>query len=199
MIGYKFRLACGLVLLAFSVLSGCASANLQLRPTYQPVGVSKGKGGVVVLAAQIEAARPEGWFIGEVRESGGKVKGLVISETAPSILVRDALQQELLRAGYTVQIASGIPKGEERGLVLNKVSLKLDELSSLVKSEADCRVSFSVEIWKNGAKTNTLTFESRNSDFAVKDREKLHYAVLQKALGSAFTQAVPALVEQLGK
>lgn len=199
MIGYRFRSACGLVLVACLALSGCASANLQLKPTYQPVGSSKGKGGVVALAAQIEAARPEGWFVGEVRESGGKVKGLVISETAPSVLVRDALQQELLRAGYTVQVASVMPKGGERGLVLNKVSLKLDELSSLVKSEVECRVSFEVEVWKNGVRTNTLSFESRNSDFALKDREKLHYEVLQKALGSAFAQAAPALVEQLGK
>lgn len=199
MIRHGFKLVCCLILLACAVLSGCASANLQLRPAYQPVGVSKGKGGVVVLAAQIEADRPEGWFVGEVRESGGKVKGLVISETAPSVLVRDALQQELVRAGYTTQVVSAIPRGVERGIVLSKVALKLDEVASLVKSEADCRVSFSVEIWKNGAKTNTLTFESRNSDFALKDREKLHYAVMQKALGSAFSQAVPTLVEQLGK
>ena len=199
MIGFRFRLACGLVLVACSVLSGCASANLQLKPAYQPVGGLKGKGGVLLLAAQTEGARPEGWFIGEVKESGGKVKGLVISETAPQVLVRDALQQELLRAGYTVRLDSVIPKEDERGVVLSKVLLKLDEVASLVKSEVECRVSFSVEIWKNGAKINTLTFESRNSDFALKDREKLHYAVLQKALGSAFLQAVPALVEQFDK
>jgi len=199
MIGYRFRLACGLVLVACSLLSGCASANMQLKPSYQSVGGTKGKGGVVVLAAQAEGARPEGWFIGEVKESGGKVKGLVISETAPQVLVRDALQQELLHAGYTVRLDSAIPREEARGIVLSKVLLTLDEVASLVKSEVECRVSFSVEIWKNGAKTNTLTFESRNSDFTLRDREKLHYAVLQKALSSALSQAVPTLVEQLDK
>lgn len=185
------------------VLAGCASSDILLKPTYQPVGGATGKSGVVVLATQMDKgpsadARVQ-WVLGEVRESGGTIRGNVVSEISPQTLVRDALQQELLRAGYTVRIAEALPGDAERGLVLNRIVLKLDERSSLVKNEADCRVSFAVEVWKKGARTTTLSFESRSSDFAVRDREKLHYEVMQKALGSAFSQAVPALLEQLGK
>lgn len=193
-----------LLLLLIVLLSGCATADLQLKPSYQPVGVTKGPGGALVLASALEGTVPGAgeriqWVLGEVKDTDGKIKGNITSATAPTALVRDALQQELLRAGYAVQVAKELPKDSQSGIVLSASTLQLDETSSLVKVEADCRVSFSVEIWSKGVKTNTLSFESRFSDFAVKDREKLHQDVLQKAFASAFKRAVPAIVEQLKK
>ncbi|SJZ51021.1 hypothetical protein SAMN02745119_00827 [Trichlorobacter thiogenes] len=192
------------MLLLVALLAGCATSDLQLKPSYQPVGAAKGPGGSLVLASSLEGTVPGvgeriQWILGEVKDTDGKVKGNVTSPTAPTALLRDALQQELLRAGYTVQVAKTVPKDAEYGLVLAASALQLDETRSLIKVEADCRVSFSVEIWVKGAKTNTLSFESRFSDFAVKDREKLHQDVLQKAFASAFKRALPAIVEQLKK
>jgi len=186
------------------LLAGCATSDLQLKPSYQPVNEAKGPGGSLVLASSLEGTVPGvgeriQWILGEVKDTDGKVKGNVTSPTAPSALVRDALQKELLQAGYTVQVGKVVPQDAEYGLVLAASSLQLDETRSLVKVEADCRVSFSVEIWVKGAKTNTLSFESRFSDFAVRDREKLHQDVLQKAFASAFKRALPAIVEQLKK
>jgi len=192
------------VLLLLAMLSGCATADLQLKPGYQPVGDTKGPGGTLVLASSLEGSVPGTgervqWILGEVKDADGKVKGDVTSPTAPTALLRNALQQELLRAGYEVKIDRSLPAGAHQGLVLAATTLQLDETRSLVKVEADCRVSFSVEIWRKGVKATTLSFESRFSDFAVRDREKLHQDVLQRAFASAFKQAVPAIVEQLKK
>lgn len=197
-------LRCALPVLMIGLLGGCATADLQLKPSYRPVNEAKGPGGSLVLASSLEGTVPGvgeriQWILGEVKDTDGKVKGNVTSPTAPTALLRDALQQELLRAGYTVQVGKAVPKDAEYGLVLAASTLQLDEIRSLVKVEADCRVSFSVEIWVKGAKTNTLSFESRFSDFAVKDREKLHQDVLQKAFASAFKRALPAIIEQLKK
>lgn len=185
------------------LLTACAATELHLKPSYQPVGESKGKNGVVLLASSLDGVRAEDariqWVFGEIRDSDGKVKGNITSSSSPATVLRDALQLELLRAGYQVQLVTVLPAGTERGLVLSAATLQLDETVTLVKSEAVSRVGLSVEVWKKGAKTNTLSFESRFSDFALKDREKLHTTVMQKALGSAFSKAVPALVEQLDK
>jgi len=202
---HAFKLSCMTVMfLLLVLLAGCATSDLQLKPSYQPVNEAKGPGGSLVLASSLEGTVPGvgeriQWILGEVKDTDGKVKGNVTSPTAPTALLRDALQQELLRAGYTVQVGKAVPKDAEYGLVLAASTLQLDETRSLVKVEADCRVSFSVEIWVKGAKTNTLSFESRFSDFAVRDREKLHQDVLQKAFASAFKRALPAIVEQLKK
>lgn len=186
-----------------SMLMACAATDLHLKPSYQPVGESKGDGALVILASTLDGARSEDqrvhWIIGEVSDSDGKVKGNVTSSASPAAVVRNALQEELLRAGYKVQIGAALPDKVARGLVLSEAKLQLDEKATLVKSEAESRVSISVEVWKNGVKTNTLSFESRFSDFALKNREKLHTEVLQKALAAVFAKAVPALVEQLGK
>lgn len=199
---YRFNLL--ILLSAALLLGGCATADLQLKPDYQPVGDVRGPGGTLVLASSLEGTVPGvgeriQWILGEVKDTDGKVQGNVTSPTAPSALVRNALQQELLRAGYAVQVAGSVPKDAGHGLVLAASTLHLDETRSLIKVEADCRVSFSVEIWVKGAKTNTLSFESRFSDFAVRDREKLHQEVLQKAFASAFKRALPAILEQLKK
>ena len=192
------------LLLLVAMLAGCATSDLQLKPDYQPVADVKSTGGPLVLASSLDGTVPGvgeriQWILGEVKDTDGKVKGNVTSPTAPSALVRDALQKELLRAGYAVQVTKTVPQEAAYGLVLAASTLQLDEIRSLVKVEADCRVSFSVEIWVKGAKTNTLSFESRFSDFAVRDREKLHQDVLQKAFASAFKRALPAIVEQLKK
>ncbi len=195
----------GGVLLVLAVFaSGCATSDLQLKPSYQAVGETKGSGGTLILASSLEGTVPGvgeriQWILGEVKDTDGKIKGNVTSVSAPTAVVRDALQQELLRAGYAVQIDKALPPNVDRAVVLSAGKLTLDEIRSLVKVEAECKVSFKVEIWRNGAKTNTLSFESRYSDFAIKDREKLHQEVLQKAFASAFKRAVPAIVEQLKK
>lgn len=195
----------GGVLLVLAVFaSGCATSDLQLKPSYQAVGETKGSGGTLILASSLEGTVPGvgeriQWILGEVKDTDGKIKGNVTSVSAPTAVVRDALQQELLRAGYAVQIDKALPPNVDRAVVLSAGKLMLDEIRSLVKVEAECKVSFTVEIWRNGAKTNTLSFESRYSDFAIKDREKLHQEVLQKAFASAFKRAVPAIVEQLKK
>lgn len=200
-----FRRCCQtVVLLLLALLAGCATSDLQLKPGYQPVGDTKGPGGALVLASSLEGSVPGAgervqWILGEIKDSDGKVKGNVTSPTAPSALLRNALQQEFQRAGYAVQNDTSLPKDSDQGLVLTATSLHLDEIRSLVKVEADCRVSFSVEIWLKGVKTTTLSFESRFSDVAVRDRAQLHQDVLQKAFASAFKRAVPAIMEQLKK
>jgi hypothetical protein len=193
-----------LLVVTVAVLGGCAASDVQLKTSYQPGGFGTGGSGHLMLASSLEGTVPGvgervQWILGDVKDTDGKVKGNVTSSVAPTALVRDALQQELLRAGFAVRLDKSLHKGVEQGVVLSASSLHLDETSSLVKVEADCRVSFSVEIWVKGMKTNTLSFESRFSDFAVKDREKLHQDVLQKAFASAFKRAVPAIVEQLKK
>ncbi|MDD2500116.1 MAG: hypothetical protein PHN92_04775 [Geobacter sp.] len=202
---HALKLSCvAVICLLVALLAGCATSDLQLKPSYQPVTEAKGPGGSLVLASSLDGTVPGvgeriQWILGEVKDTDGKVKGNVTSPTAPSALVRDALQKELLRAGYAVQVTKTVPQEAANGLVLAASTLQLDETRSLVKVEADCRVSFSVEIWVKGAKTNTLSFESRFSDFAVRDREKLHQDVLQKAFASAFKRALPAIVEQFKK
>ena len=192
-------------LLLLAVMFGCAANDIQLqKPVYNPVGSTKGAGGKVLLASSLEGTIPGvgeriQWILGEVRDSDGKVKGNVTSQIAPSALVRDALKLELLKAGYAVDMDKSVSSGIKNGLLLSASSLTLDEIRSLIRVEAECKVSFTVEIWRNGAKTNSLSFESRFADIAVKDREKLHQDVLQKAFEAAFSRAVPAIVEQLGK
>ncbi len=201
----SFRSAGLFLLLAMvAVLGGCATADVQLKPTYQPVGEAKGPGGQLILASSLEGTVPGvgeriQWILGEVKDSDGKVKGNVTSPTAPSALIRDALQQELLRAGYAVKIDRVVPTHADYALLIKTASVQLNEVSSIVKSDVECKASFAVEIWLKGKKTNTLSFEASRSGITMTDRDKLYNEVFQKAFSAMFGNAVADIVAALKK
>jgi len=191
------------LLLAVSLLAACAPVDVTLKPTYQSIGEIKGGGGPLVLASALEtASKPDGtqrvqFIYGEIKDTDGRIKGNVVSPVAPASLVRDALQQELLKAGYTVQFAAALPKQVEHGLLLTTASVTLDEVASLVKIEAECKVQVTLELWKQGLLVRKLTYGKNVSDFAVRDREKLHQQLLQKALGAVMKDAIADLITYL--
>lgn len=188
------------LVLVTGVLSACAPTDLVLKPSYQPASEIKGAGGTVLLVSNLDGMTGLGrvqFIYGEVKDTDGRVKGNVVSSVAPATLVRDALQQELLRAGYTAQIVAGLPKDVQQGVVLTGAMVSLDEVTSLVKIEAECKVQVVLELWKNGALVRKLTYGKNVSDFAVRDREKLHQQLLQKALGAVMKDATADLVTYL--
>jgi hypothetical protein len=76
--------------------------------------------------------------------------------------------------------------------------LDLEEVSSIIKAEGSSRLIFSLELWKNGKKFKKSNYESRTSDFAIKDRDLLLPAILQNSLQDLMKQAVPDLIKELG-
>lgn len=186
-------------LLSCFLLAACAPTDLVFRPDYRPVVAGgRGSGPLVVVSPVATAAKPEGavrvpFVYGEVKDTGGKIKGNVVSQVAPLALVQSALQQELTAAGYSVQLNSAVPKGADRVLVLTAASVTLDEVTSLVKISAECKVQLTLELWQKGSLVSRLTYGKNIADFAVRDREKLHQQLLQKTLGAVMTAVVADL------
>ena len=180
------------------VLAACAPADLVLVPRYTAVGEHRG-GGQLVLGVATDGPGATGgvereqFVYGEVRTTDGKIKGNLLGPVAPAMLVRDALQQELTKSGYDLQFDSALARQAERGVVLTVVSLSLDEVASLVKIEAECKVQLVLELWQQGALLSRLTYSKTLSEFAVRDREQLHRKVLQKTLGAVMQAATADL------
>jgi hypothetical protein len=180
-------------------LAACAPADLVLVPKYRTVGEHKGAGQLVLGVATggpgvTGGVEREQFVYGEVRTTDGKIKGNVLGPVAPAVLVRDALQQELITSGYSVQFdTAAAARQAERGVVLTMSSLSLDEVASLVKIEAECRVHLVLELWQQGKLLSRLTYSKTLSDFAVRDREQLHQKVLQKTLATVMQSATADL------
>ena len=192
----------GILLMSMLVFSGCATSDLVLKPVYQPVGDGRGPGGELVLIMSVEGpSRPGSDAVssvyGEVRNSDGKVKGNIISSISPSAFIREALRQELQKAGYDVKFESEMPKTVKNGLVVTKSEISLDETTSIVKMEGTCKISVAVDLWKEGAMIRKLTYEKVVSDYAVRDREKLHNQLLQKTLAAVMKDAQADIVKYL--
>lgn len=201
--GNRSVIFCVFLIVIVFMLGGCVAGDLHIKPDYRSFGDQKAITSKITLASPVESgSQPSSgqiqWVIGEMKNSDGMVRGNIVIPVSPAMIVREALQQELQKGGYQVQsVIGGLPAGADSGLVLSAVSLHLDETGNLVKTESECRVSFSIEVWKKGAKVNTLSYEARYSDFAIRDRDKLHQAVLQKGLESILKRAVPELIKVL--
>ncbi len=183
------------LLVMAGALTACTSADLVLVPSYQAVGERKG-GGQLVLGAPTDEpgwVEREQFVYGEVRTTDGTIKGNVLGPVAPARLVRDALQQELISSGYDVRFDTAAARQAERGVVLTVTSLTLDEVASLVKIEAECKVQLVLELWQQGTLLSRLTYSKTLSDFAVRDREKLHQQLLQKTLATVMQAAAADL------
>lgn len=186
-----------LVMMA-GTLAACAPADLVVVPSYTAQG-ERAASGQLVLGSALEGAGTAGgvqrvqFVYGEVRNTDGKIKGNVVGPVAPVRLVREALQQQLVTSGYDVQFDTAAVRQAERGVVLTTASLTLDEVTSLVRIEVACKLQLTLELWQQGTLISKLTYSKTMTDFAVRDREKLHQQVLQKTLASVMQAAAADL------
>lgn len=191
------RIVCGGVGVLLAVMvAGCATGNRKVTVLYQPV-VHDGTGvGDLYLAespGSVGRADIE-WVVGTVKNSDGVALGDIVTPIAPADLAVDALKQELTAAGYKVSTVGSLPQQVAKGVVVTGTEIRLEDRSSLVKEEGTSRVKITLELWKNGTKLKKLSYESSFSDFAVKDRESLLQATLQKALQDAMERAIPEII-----
>jgi hypothetical protein len=192
------------VLIGVSVaLAGCATVDQNVTSLYRPVAVAKGGGGALALTAtgsltRERKERPALWIVGAVKNSDGERVANVTSQLSGDELLLDAFEQELTAAGYTVSRDVSRPEAATKAVNLTRVQLTLDETQGALKAEGSCSVLVALELWKKGAVTKKLEYESKFSDFAVKDRDQLMQTALRTALQNLMSRAMPEIVATLG-
>ena len=189
------RIVYGALGIVLALVAGCATGNRKVTVLYQPV-VHDGTGsGELYLAGAPASGRDDiQWVIGKVKNGDGQVMGDVTSPISPVELATDAFRQELTAAGYTVKSVGALPPQAAKGIVVSGTDIHVVETSSLVKGEVSSRVQVSVELWKNGSAFKKLTYESRLSDFGIRDREFLVESTLKKGLQEIMGSTVPEIV-----
>jgi hypothetical protein len=187
----------------FAMVAGCATLDQNVTLLYQPVvKAAHGTGEVYLASAKGESwdGKPGSiqWVVGKAKESRTGKEGNIITSIAPGDLVLDALKQELSTAGYRTIWVSALPPDVTKGIVITRTDLNLDEVLSIVKADGSSRLTTSLELWKNGKMFKKIDYESRYSDFAVRDRESLLPNILQNTMQDLMKRAVPDLIKELG-
>lgn len=189
--------------LIFSVMvSGCTTVGRKVDVLYQPVAQGAGGAGSINLAVRggqpaFPARNDLQWIVGKVLTKEGEKTGDIVMSTATDDLVVDAFKQELSSAGYKVIPVAVLSQEMAKGINVAGITVELEETSGIVKAEGVCRLTISVELWKNGSKFRKLDYQTMLSDFAVKDRGRLLSTLLQKSLQEIMKQAIPEIVKAL--
>jgi hypothetical protein len=175
------------------LMAGCAAVDRNVNFLYQPTAFGKGGAGDIYLSQSIQPAsgRPSvQWVIGETRNSAGENRGNIVTERAPVDIVMDAFSQELKAAGYNVIAVAALPAGVGKGIRLESVSIKMEEVDRVYRVDANCSVKVSIEPWRNGSAIKKLSYESSYTDSTILDRDMILLKALQTALQELMARAV---------
>ena len=182
--------------------TGCARYARQVSIIYDPAVSARGGSGdlyIVIPPDQQPRNNKIKWVIGNVNNYDGSKIDEIMSLQSPSELVRDALGQELRKAGFTVIHATSNPATQSNILNLINVDLSLDQQSDIVDIKANCRLIISIDVFKKGVLIKRLQYDSTFNKSDIKDRNLLAKAVLQETLQSAMQRAVPDIMATLAE
>jgi hypothetical protein len=190
-------------LLFATLIAGCATYDRKVTLLYQPVVNAGGGSGELYLAASGRRAGTGKtgavqWVIGKVENSDGEQVGNIVTTVSPNDMILDAFSRELKVAGYKVTQVNTLPADVSKGVVISLIDMSLEEVVSIVKADGQSRLTVTLELWRNGKNFKKLYYETRFSDFAIKDRDLLLPTTLQKTLQELMKQAVPEIIRQIG-
>jgi len=192
-----------LCLLGGGLLAGCAFTGKMVELPYAPVVNAVGGGGELYLARSAEPASSEGkgrasWIVGVMKNNEGERIGDVVTGVPPGELLLHAFAEEFRSAGYAVKTVGALPAGAVAGINFNRLSIAMEQSTSLMKVDARSRVTVAAELWQNGKPVATLDYEAAYADSAVTNRDQLLQFTLEKAVQALMKQAVPEIIRKVG-
>ncbi len=190
------------IIMITAIVAGCATVGDQrVNILYQRTVYADRGTGDLNLAQESSVpstgTTPIQWIIGEITNNDGEKLGNIVTDIAPTELLMEAFTQELKGSGYNVIRESPIPQGAIKGLKLKSVTIKLEEVKSVPKANAKCKVKISIEPWLNGKTANKLEYEAEYDDIAITDRDELLSKTMLQAIHALMARSVPEIIKTL--
>lgn len=180
------------------LVGGCARYARSVNMLYDPAAVSQQGSGdlyIVIPENQVTPSAQVKWVLGTVTDDENKKIDELFSPRSPAELAQSALTQELKQSGYTVLPTAKRPEAHVKLIDISKVDISLNQLSDFADLKATCRVLIALDVYKNGKLIRKLEYQSLSSKTDIKDRDLLARVVLQEALQSVMTKALPDLIQ----
>jgi len=178
------------------LISGCASFGAQkVNLLYRPVThVSGGAGDLYLVTETVPASGQR--VLGTISDGNGVRTGNIVTDIAPADLLADALIREFRQVGFNVILVTSPPVGVDKGLILKKVTIDLNEEKGLFSAESTCRVDISVEPWRHGRALGRLQYTVDVTDTAVTARDELPSKTLRHGLRTLMSRSVPEITRK---
>ena len=193
------------LVLAFTVIAtiiaGCATVGDQrVNILYQSTAIAKGGSGDLYLVEEptpdSSYSTPIQYILGGVKNKDGEQLGNIVTDKAPADLLIEAFCQEFKGAGYNVVQGNSMPREAAKGLKLQSVTIKLDEVKGVIVN-SKCIVKISVEPWRNGKVINKLEYMAEYIGSTMTDREEELPKTMLQAIRSIMKKAVPEITKIL--
>ena len=180
-------------------ITGCAGKPVNPTISFMMGTSANASGGSGELFIGSSSKAVVGTSIGRLRDSDGRPVGDILTTTALDAMMLHSFRNEMKSAGYTVSSGDTVPPTAAKAIELGNLDLTLDQVKGVTRDEAKCAMGIAVKVYKNGVMVRKLTYEARNSNVAVRDRDDLAQTVFDTSLSSILRQAVPesiAILEQ---
>jgi hypothetical protein len=183
-----------IILALIALMPKFAAGDERVNFLYQPTGFGRGGSGDLYISQKVmttsDRLKPVQWIIGEIKNQTFDNSGNIVTSRPPLDTVMDAFSQEFKAAGYNVIQVDTLPADAKKGIVLDSVSIKLEEVDKLYKVETTCTVKISFETWRNGSAIKKHKYENSYSDSTILDREMILLKSMQMALQELMARVV---------
>ncbi len=176
------------------LLSGCAAVDQNVNFLYQPTAFGRDGSGDLYLSQTARlgsgGSKTTQWIIGEIKDKDGNNTGNIVTARSPADTFLDAFTREFKAAGYNVMPVNALPTGVTKGIRLESVEIKLEEVDRVYKVETMCTVKVSLEPWRNGNAIKRLNYENTYTDTTILDRDMILLKSMQTALQELMARVV---------
>jgi hypothetical protein len=182
------------------LLSGCTAVDQNVNFLYQPAAFGRDGSGDLYLSQAVRSAAGKAngqWIIGGIKDKDGKNNGNIVTARSPAETVMDAFAREFKVAGYNVIEVNDLPTGVAKGIRLESVEIKLDEVDRLYKVETICTVKVALEPWRNGTAIKRLNYENSYTDTTILDRDMILLKSMQTTLQELMARVVREITVML--
>jgi hypothetical protein len=134
------------------------------------------------------------WVLGKVKDDDNNTIDEVFSPRSPAEIIQAAIGREFKRAGYAVEFTTKRSADQEQVIDLTRTEIDLEQISDLVDLKAKCRVLVGMDVFRDGQLIKRLQYETSSSRTDIKDRDMLAGKVLEDALQSVSSKAIPDMI-----
>jgi hypothetical protein len=187
------------ILLALTLLSGCATVDQKIGLSYAPVDRPFGRQSGEITVSRVEPGpgtrNSKGeWIIGSINNVHGVRQADILADYSLGEWITDALLLELKHAGYSATYAAAIPPDAPRGITISGINISLNLNKLTVKDETKQELRFNVDLFLKGTKVKTFTVAARDSKTLLSaSREDLEKIMLT-SLQDAMLQIIPEII-----
>lgn len=147
--------------------------------------------------AVMKPVMPQKITVAKVRYNQGPAAAKYVIPAFSGDILMERLREGLTAAGYQVVQMERMPWNVKNAVDLSWISTDIERTSGMLTVEGSCTMRVRIDLWQDGAKSDSRDYAVHVSDSAILNQGRLLEEILEKSARELAKQAVPDLIDAI--